>query len=204
MNYESLVLLVVLPVCDWARHSYWLTALPLHFLEEGWSVLHLPALDVAFALERMLMAAAIARIGDWPPAPLNLLVAASTVPMVVFPDSAAAVYTSYFAWAPAFVAMIRARLGPAGVILANSAGAISDSSLSGITIEMEEQPTHDALDAQHAATAAAGLSPVSVVWLTHSESVPAAKQCQIVAELQQQRPWIQAGTDFFDGSHVVC
>ena len=29
-------------------------------------------------------------------------------------------------------------------------------------------------------------------------------QCQTVADLQQQYPWVQAGTDFFDGSHVVC
>ena len=52
-------------------------------------------------------------------------------------DSAADVSGSYFAWAPAFVAMVRKRLGDGAVILANSAGSISDSSLSGITIEME-------------------------------------------------------------------
>ena len=35
------------------------------------------------------------------------------------------------------LAMVRAQLGATATILANSAGAISDASLSGITIEME-------------------------------------------------------------------
>jgi hypothetical protein len=43
----------------------------------------------------------------------------------------------YWAWRPAFVAEVRKILGDDAVILANSAGAVSDPSLSGITIEME-------------------------------------------------------------------
>jgi hypothetical protein len=43
----------------------------------------------------------------------------------------------YWAWRPAFVAEVRKILGEDAVILANSAGAVSDPSLSGITIEME-------------------------------------------------------------------
>ena len=43
----------------------------------------------------------------------------------------------YWAWRPAFVAELRKNLGEDAVILANSAGAVSDPSLSGITIEME-------------------------------------------------------------------
>ena len=35
-------------------------------------------------------------------------------------------------------------------------------------------------------------------------AMPAAQQCKEVAALQAQYPWVQAGTDFFDGSHVVC
>lgn len=125
-------------------------------------------------------------------------------------DSADAVYASYFAWGPAFVAMLRARLGAGAVVLANSAGSISDSSLSGVTIEMEAcargstRACSDALDAQRAATASVGTTPISVLWMTHSEAMPAAEQCKIVAQLQLQYPWVQAGTDFFDGSHVVC
>jgi len=127
-------------------------------------------------------------------------------------ESAAEIAGSYFAWGPAFVATLRAALPPSALILANAAGALSDSSLSGVTIEMEACVTTrggarkcaDALDAQRAATEAGGGTPVSVLWLTHAESMPAAKQCQAVAALQQQYPWVQAGTDFFDGSHIVC
>ena len=41
------------------------------------------------------------------------------------------VTASYFAWGPAFVAAMRAKLGAKRLILANSAGAISDSSAGG-------------------------------------------------------------------------
>ena len=98
------------------------------------------------------------------------------------------------------------------VILANSAGAISDPSLSGITIEMEScvggaagvQHCADTLEGQRAATLAAGRTPLSVLWLTHSEAMSAAQQCDDVGGLQAAYPWVQAGTDFSDGSHVVC
>jgi hypothetical protein len=126
------------------------------------------------------------------------------------PDSAVDVASSYFGWAPAFVALLRQELGDAAVLLANSAGALSDSSLSGVTIEMEElvganaAKGANAIAGQHAATAAAGRKPLSVLWLTHAESMTPAQQCAQVAALQQRFPWVQAGTDFFDGSHIVC
>ena len=127
-------------------------------------------------------------------------------------DPAAVVAATYFAWAPAFVAAVRAVLGPDAIMLANSAGSVSDPSLSGITLEMEDlvgsrggvAKGTAALTGQHAATTAAGRAPVSVLWLTHSDSMPPAEQCAHVAELQVRYPWVQAGTDFFDGSHVVC
>ena len=116
------------------------------------------------------------------------------------PDSAEQVYGQYFAWAPAFVAMVRARLGARAVLLANSAGSISDTSLSGITIEMEAcagalggpGKCADALEAQKAASLAAGHQPLSVLWLTHSESIPPQKQCEEVAALQRQYEVYQA------------
>jgi hypothetical protein len=36
------------------------------------------------------------------------------------------------------------------------------------------------------------------------ESMPADEQCAEVARIQGMMPWVQAGTDFFDGSHIVC
>ena len=127
-------------------------------------------------------------------------------------DTAAEIAGMYFAWAPAFVAMMRKALGDEAIILANSAGSLSDPSLSGVTIEMEgcvgsrggAAKCSNALNGQHVATTAANRTPLSVLWLTHSEAMSAAEQCKQVAALQLQYPWVQAGTDFFDGSHVVC
>jgi hypothetical protein len=120
--------------------------------------------------------------------------------------------TEYWAWRSAFVAMIRKILGPQAVVLANSAGAVSDPSLSGLTIEMESctggevgiKNCASALNGQRAASVAAGREPLSVLWMTHSGSMDAAEQCAKVVALQKQYPWVQAGTDFFDGSHIVC
>eukprot|EP00944_MAST-04C_sp_MAST-4C-sp1_P000369 g369.t1 len=128
------------------------------------------------------------------------------------PDSSIEIYGSYFAWAPAFVALMRQKLGAERIILANSAGSISDSSLSGITIEMEAcngvegpQKCSDALNAQKLVTAAVDKkTPASILWLTHSNTIPAPMQCKLLKKLQDEYPWVQAGTDFFDGSHVTC
>ena len=118
----------------------------------------------------------------------------------------------YWAWRSAFVAQMRKILGDEAVILANSAGAVSDPSLSGITIEMEScvggspalQHCSDALEGQRAATEATGRTPLSVLWMTHSEAMSPAVQCENVGKLQAKYSWVQAGTDFFDGSHVTC
>ena len=119
---------------------------------------------------------------------------------------------SYFAWNSAFVSAVRQSLGPQAIMLANSAGSNSHPDLSGITIEMEactggaagKQKCADALNGQHLATVSSGIAPLSVLWLTHSESMTPAQQCTEVAALQKRYPWTQAGTDFFDGSHIVC
>jgi hypothetical protein len=117
----------------------------------------------------------------------------------------------YSAWAPALVARLRARLGPGALMLANSAGPLSDSNLDGITIEMEAcldvRACTDAMLGQAAASAAAarpGSAPSSVFWLTHAEAMPPPQQCNNVSAWQAAYPWILAGTDFFDGSHIVC
>eukprot|EP01044_Picomonas_judraskeda_P007869 COSAG03_NODE_869_length_5567_cov_622.477601_8_plen_77_part_00 len=62
----------------------------------------------------------------------------------------------------------------------------------------------NALNGQQVATRSTGRQPTSVLWLTHAESMTPAEQCAQVAKLQKEYPWVQAGTDFFDGSHIVC
>jgi hypothetical protein len=125
-------------------------------------------------------------------------------------DSLAEAAAQYAAWAPALVAALRARLGPDALLLANSAGALSDASLDGLTIEMEacldaKSCTNAILgQAAVAAAAARGAAPASVFWLTHSEVMPPQQQCAEVAAWQAAHPFILAGTDFFDGSFFVC
>ena len=113
----------------------------------------------------------------------------------------------YVAWAPFFTVALRETLGPEAVILSNSAGPLSDPMLNGITVEAEScrdsKVCYSALRAQRDVSFDPSKSE-SVLWLTHSELVPPEKQCALVADIQQQMPWVLAGTDFFDGSHVVC
>ena len=50
-----------------------------------------------------------------------------------------------------------------------------------------------------------GASPaVGVFWLTHAEAMPPAEQCARVRAMQEALPWMRAGTDFIDLSHIVC
>ena len=123
------------------------------------------------------------------------------------PDSPDQTVEQYITWAPFFTVTLRSVLGPEAVILSNSAGPLSDPMLNGITVEAEScrdnEVCYNALRAQHEVSYNPAKSE-SVLWLTHSELVPAEKQCALVADIQQQMPWVLAGTDFFDGSHVVC
>lgn len=120
-------------------------------------------------------------------------------------DSNLQMAAQYSSWAPVFVYKLREAWGGDAIILANSAGPLSDPDINGLTIEMEscldEESCTNALLAQNAV---ARSPSVSVLWLTHSESMPPQEQCQRAQQMQQMYPWIQAGTDFFDGSHVVC
>ena len=48
-----------------------------------------------------------------------------------------------------------------------------------------------------------GITPL-IFAVVAGESMPAEEQCVQVARMQQMMSWVQAGTDFFDGSHIVC
>jgi hypothetical protein len=128
------------------------------------------------------------------------------------PDTAVQVTNLYNGWAPAFVAMMRSSLGDNAVILANSGMANTDTSLSGLTIELEGctrkkgggKTCGAGLGGQNMAVTAAGRESVSVLWLTHSESMSPADQCAFSEKMRNTYPFVQEGTDFFDGSHIVC
>jgi hypothetical protein len=44
----------------------------------------------------------------------------------------------------------------------------------------------------------------AILFFVPGESMPADEQCAQVALIQAAMPWVQAGTDFFDGSHILC
>jgi hypothetical protein len=123
------------------------------------------------------------------------------------PDSLDDIIDQYVAWRPVLSHELRTRL-PSHIIIGNSAGALSDPSFSGLTIEMEActdlSRCADALVAQHEASSALSAPQNSIMWLTHAESVPPKVQCERLARLQKELPWVMGGTDFFDGSHIVC
>ncbi len=114
--------------------------------------------------------------------------------------------SQYIAWAPYFSFHLRKSLGNDFLLIANAAGPLSDPMLNGITIEMEscldEKACTDALLGQEAVSHNNGNT--GVLWLTHSEVMPPKQQCDQVHKMQQEMPWVYAGTDFFDGSHIVC
>eukprot|EP00946_MAST-07B_sp_MAST-7B-sp1_P000086 g86.t1 len=128
------------------------------------------------------------------------------------PETSAQVTNLYNGWAPTFVAMMRSSLGNDALILANSGMANTDTSLSGLTIELEGctaarggmKACGAALGGQDAAAKAVGRESLSVLWLTHSESMKPKDQCDFVKKMQTEFPFVQQGTDFFDGSHIVC
>ena len=110
----------------------------------------------------------------------------------------------YTAWAPALSSGLRRALGPDAIIIGNSAGALSDPALNGITLEMEACASRNCTDAALAQAAVGAEPSVGVFWLTHAEAMPAKEQCERVREMQRLLPWMRAGTDFIDLSHIVC
>lgn len=109
---------------------------------------------------------------------------------------------------PKLVSGLRSALGQQAVIIANTVVGQHSSALNGLTIEMEAcaGSNYDRCVATLIAQHKVSVQPAfAVLWLTgESASNPAATQCERVAQMQAQLPWVMVGTDFYDGSHVVC
>jgi len=121
------------------------------------------------------------------------------------PDTVEQVQEQYKKYGPYFVDQLRQAIGPNAYLLSNSPGANPDPNLNGLTIEMEAcLDLKECTDALMESKRVGFQPPLSVLWLTHSESMPGKQQCERAALIQSQMPWVQVGTDFFDGSHVVC
>ena len=119
-------------------------------------------------------------------------------------DSIADIIAQYTNWRPYFTQRLRERM-PNTIIIGNSGGPLSDPAMNGLSLEMEYckevQMCIDIFEAQKAV----GISPpLSILWLTHSNVIPAQQQCDTAKLIQNKFPWVVVGTDFFDGSHIVC
>jgi hypothetical protein len=121
------------------------------------------------------------------------------------PDSPEDVVKQYSTYTPLFVQRLRDLLGPSPLIIANSAGRNPDKNLNGLTIEMEACLSYTDCTSALQENFDVGAKPtVSALWLTHSESMPAEQQCATARRVAQEMPWVQMGTDFFDGSYILC
>ena len=109
---------------------------------------------------------------------------------------------------PKLVSGLRSALGQHAIIIANTVVGQHSSALNGLTIEMEActGSNYDRCVATLIAQHNVSVQPAfAILWLTgESASNPAATQCARVAQMQAQLPWVLVGTDFYDGSHVVC
>jgi len=120
-------------------------------------------------------------------------------------DTYAEALSQYTAFAPALSLGLRRELGAKAILVGNSAGSLSDPALNGVTIEMEACTDLEACtDAVMGQRAVAVKPDWGVFWLTQSQLMPAAEQCKRVKAMQVSMPWMRAGTDFVDLSHVVC
>jgi hypothetical protein len=102
---------------------------------------------------------------------------------------------------PLFTAGLRAALGPDAIMVANTLGVV-DPSLNGLTIEAcDSSETEEQCVERFGAQAAVAAAPnVSVIWLKGSDP----QECAIAARLRARFPFMLEGTDFYDGTHVVC
>jgi len=114
-------------------------------------------------------------------------------------DSVAQIEAMYAQNAPRFSSALRDALGARALLIANTGGALVDAALNGITIEAcdDEAQCAEWFAAQ---AAVAHAPPLSVVWLKGSS----AEECATAALLRERFPFLLEGTDFYDGTHVVC
>ena len=121
------------------------------------------------------------------------------------PNTIAQLEAQFKEFHPQFSHQLRTKLGPEAVILGNAIGRVADPNLNGITIEMLRCADNltacgELFQLQEKVAAKPSMS---VMWLD-SQSVSAAEQCHIVAHVRESCPFVLPGTDFYDGSHVVC
>ena len=124
------------------------------------------------------------------------------------PNTVAQLQGQWKSWRPYLVQELRKAVGEAGLLIGNTGGAMSLPGLNGITIEMEwcGGDTTACLDAVEGSRAVAHSPPLDVFWLTQAQMVPPDVQCRMMQQMTEQFDdgTVFAGSDVFDGSHIVC
>jgi hypothetical protein len=114
-------------------------------------------------------------------------------------DTLAETQKQYNLYRPQFSAALRKALGPDAIMIANSGLGQVDASLNGLTIEACDNAAN-CMKSFSAQAAVAHKPSLSVMWLKGSD--PA--ECANAKELRMKLPYLLEGTDFYDGTHVVC
>eukprot|EP00935_MAST-01C_sp_MAST-1C-sp1_P000831 g831.t1 len=114
------------------------------------------------------------------------------------PDTLPQILAQYRKYQPVFSASLREALGADALIIANTRGVV-DPALNGLTIEACDNPS-DCVRHFEAQSAVAHRPLVSVMWLKGNNP----SECAIASQMRKQLPYLLEGTDFYDGTHVVC
>lgn len=124
------------------------------------------------------------------------------------PNTVAQLQAQWKSWRPYLVQELRKAVGEQGTLIGNTGGAMSLPGLNGITIEMEwcGGDTTACLDAVEGSRAVAHSPPLDVFWLTQAQMVPPDVQCRMMQQMTEQfhDGTVFAGSDVYDGSHIVC
>ena len=115
------------------------------------------------------------------------------------PDTLAESQAQYNKYRPEFSAALRKALGPDAIMIANTEPGQVDPSLNGLTIEACDNAA-ECIEGFSAQAAVAHRPLLSVMWLKGSD--PA--ECANAKQMRLKLPFLMEGTDFYDGTHVVC
>lgn len=121
-------------------------------------------------------------------------------------DSPAEIKSQYKQWRNGVTAILRQKLGPEAVMIANTAGEGADPNLNGITLESEACGSFEACRGWLSDQEKIGAKPpVSAIW-TCDATTPAAKaaQCANAARYQDNMSWVQIGSAWWGGNRVLC
>ena len=88
----SIALICILPALDVVKMAYIYTAVPLHFVDQGWPLVELGVLLSLCYVPRLLASFATAQLGDWLGVPCTALGVAASVIMFLMPFNRTAVF----------------------------------------------------------------------------------------------------------------